>query len=150
MKGEKYELQRIIVVVATVVLLSIASVGSVFAENEVTFNSKGKILTSSDEVLFDASDFKTLDDEIGKVKTMIYADEFFGDTVSVPNNGEKYCDIPINTNDGYIVGSIIPIASNASISVTSVTNTNIGILIINNTDSYINVQPLVKCIFINQ
>ncbi len=59
--------KRVIAVIATVALLSIASVGSVFAENETTINSKGKILTSSDEVLFDASDFTTLSNRLDEV-----------------------------------------------------------------------------------
>lgn len=56
--------KRTIAVIATAVFLSVTSVGSVFAENESTINSKGKILTSSDEVLFDASDFNMLVSEI--------------------------------------------------------------------------------------
>lgn len=37
-------------------------------ENEITINSKGKILTSSEEVLFDSEDFKTLSNKIYEVK----------------------------------------------------------------------------------
>lgn len=144
--------KKLFLAVVMVVLLSITTVGTVFAETQYTtrdkINSKGKIPTSSPDVIFDSDDFKTLADEIDDVKGLICTNEFFGETVSVPSNGEKYCDIPISTQSGYIVASVTPIATNASISIVSVTNTSVSVLIKNGTNSYINVEPLLKCAFI--
>lgn len=74
----------------------------VFAENETTINSKGKILTSSDEVLFDSEDFKTLLNRIDEVNDSLVK-EWNSSLSYLPNqivkyDGKNYVSLTQSTN----------------------------------------------------
>ncbi len=84
----------------------------------VTINSKGRILTSSEEVLFDSEDFKTLADKIDNIDegTTHYPDYSNGTTVldtsssyTITKNGYIYgfssCDT-FNSN-GYFTANLL-------------------------------------------
>lgn len=97
--------KRIIAVIATVALLSIASVGSVFAETESKINSKGTIVCGgsdgSEGAIFDSADFITLTDKIDDVNGNLNTSDSQALTVGASWKKELY-SVYRQGNRGYI------------------------------------------------
>ncbi len=123
---------RLITTVIFVAVLSVTTVGTVFAEKQYTRNeilSKGRIVWSgsggSEDAVFDSEDFITLADELDKVKGSIYSEDetvcgtWMGKTLyrkviktnSLPNSGAQ--NIPHGISNFNVV-KIYGIASDSS------------------------------------
>lgn len=102
--------KRLILTAAMVVLLSTATVGTVFAETESKINSKGTIVCGgsdgSEGAIFDSADFKTLANEIDVVSNKSVRSKLYTVDVDVSDsinasNGEYFGQIPISSCKGY-------------------------------------------------